>query len=452
MYIRKILPHTYTREPMRKVWIAILSMLVTVQLSAQPGVRQQYVTVPFCEPFEDPMPGLAMGDPDSLGFDPSVLTKVDGLIDSTIVAGTIPGAVLCVVKNDRIAYLKAYGNRMVTPFMIPMTTDAVFDLASLSKPVSTATCVMQLIENGRIKLSDKVSDYIDDFQPWVDKKRKSRKQDITIQDLLTHSSGLAAYTSATTQEERFGRYQPDSLMWCIAHESDRGFQPRTKHRYSCLNFITLQHILQKVTGMRLCDYAEENLFKPLGMRSTTYFPLEEFRRWDLRPYAVPTEVQPDDSLALYCAVHDPLARICNAGNSGNAGVFSTAEDLALLAAAMMNGGEIMGRRILKPETVRLMMTIPRENAARVGTALGWDVFSSYSSCKGTLLNDSKTVCHTGYTGTSMVMDLEDRIAIILLTNRVHPFDKGSLKLLRIGVADTVAASAGITVPKDKNRK
>lgn len=423
---------------MKKFLSSILIMFTALSLSAQSG-RPKYLTIPFREPLEDPMPGLQMGSADSLGMDPSILVGVDKLIEDAISAGTMPGAVICVVRRDRIVHLQAYGHRMVTPFVVPMTTDAVFDLASLSKPVSTATCIMQLIEQGRIKLTDKVKDYIPGFKPWVDPKDPSVKVDITIQDLLTHSSGLAAYTSAQTQKERFGEYQPDSLMRCIARESERGFRPKTKFRYSCLNYITLQNVLQKVTGQRLCEYARDNFFSPLGMHNSTYLPVNEFWRWDLWPYVVPTEVQ-EDGLALCWAVHDPLARVCNAGNSGNAGVFSTAEDLALFSAAIMNGGEILGRRILKTETVKLMTTIPKENSPKVGTCLGWHVTSSYSGCKGKLLKGTGVICHTGYTGTSIVIDLKSKTAIILLTNRVHPDDVGSLSSLRISVADTVVSS------------
>ena len=207
--------------------------------------------------------------------------------------------------------------------------------------------------------------------------------------------------------------------------------------YSCLNFVTLQNILQRVTGERLCDYAQREVFDRLGMKHTCYLPEET--RPDLLPLIAPTTVQAD-GLPLLGRVHDPLARRLNGGNSGNAGVFSDAEDLSVIAAAILGGGEVCGRRVLKPETVRLMATVPEENDPSVGRALGWDVSSSHSSPNGHLTTPGRTLCHTGYTGPSMVIDLDAGFAVVLLANRVHPEDDGSLKEMRAAVSDIVASA------------
>ena len=391
--------------------------------------------------------------PEDHGMDPERLARVDVVIDEAIQAGDIPGAVLSVVRGNDIVYLKAYGNKSVVPDTEPMTVETMFDLASLSKCVGTTLSFMQLVEGGYVRLTDPVKRYIPGFKPWIDPET-GEEVDINLRDLLTHSSGLSAYYEADRFVERFGSNQPDSLMRVIATEVDRHYRPGSDFLYSCLNFITLQHILETVTGERLCDYAESHVFAPLGLKHTCYFPLEEDLRTpakhrDLLPLVAPTEVQSDGSV-LKGAVHDPLARFANGGNSGNAGVFSNAVDLSRICMMVMNQG--MARkdkklgfyeedtRVLSPSTVRVMTTIPPENAPSVGRALGWDVKSEHSGVRGDLFNPETTLMHTGYTGTSLVIDLDTRTAIILLTNRVHPTDDGSVSRLRALVSNIVAGA------------
>ena len=358
--------------------------------------------------------------------------SIDSLINKGISDGIMPGAVISVVQGDKIAFLRAYGNRQVVPDTLEMTEGTVFDLASLSKCVGTTLGVMQLVEQGRLSLDDKVAAYIPGFAPWTD---GTETEDICVRQLMTHSSGLSPYVDVASLSARYGEPCPDSLMHYIAAEVRRNFRPGTDFMYSCLNFITLQNILQKISGERLCDYVQREVFDRLGLEHTCYLP--EGRLFSLPPVA-PTTVQAD-GLPFHGFVHDPLARRLNGGNSGNAGVFSDAADLSVIAAAIMNGGEIGGRRILKQETVDLMATVPDEDCYWVGRALGWDVCSSHSSLKGNYTTAGRTLCHTGYTGTSMVIDLDKKLAIILLTNRVHPVDDGSLRDLRIQLADIVAA-------------
>ena len=243
-------------------------------------------------------------------------------------------------------------------------------------------------------------------------------------------------------------------MNVIATEVERHFRPGSDFLYSCLNFITLQHILETVTGERLCDYAESHVFAPLGLKHTCYFPLQEdlrtpSRHQELLPLVAPTEVQSDGSV-LKGAVHDPLARLANGGNSGNAGVFSDAVDLSRICMMIMNQGRALqdkklgfpgeDSRILSRAAVRLMTTIPSQNAPSVGRALGWDVKSEHSGLRGDLFNPETTLMHTGYTGTSLVIDLDTQTAVVLLTNRVHPTDDGSVSRLRALVSNIVAGA------------
>jgi len=377
--------------------------------------------------------GLRRAKPEYCGMNSEKLAQVDPIIEQAIKEGTIPGAVLSVVKGDKIVYLKAYGNKQVVPDTVAMTTDAMFDLASLSKCVGTTLSFMQLIENGKVRTIDNVNRYIPGYKPWVDPET-GEVVNIEVLDLLTHTSGVDAYYNGDAFVKRYGVNQPDSLIKHIATISGRNFRPKSDYLYSCLNFITLQNILQNVTGEKLCDYAQEHVFDALGLKHTTYMP-----KGELLQYCVPTEVQAN-GLPLIGEVHDPLARLANGGNSGNAGVFSNAEDLSVIAACLLNGGEINGKRILSPATVKAMITVPSEIAPHVGRTLGWDSRSDSATQSGDLLSKNNIICHTGYTGTSMVVDFDNDVAIILLTNRVHPTDTGSVSRLRSLVANAVAGS------------
>lgn len=368
-------------------------------------------------------------NPKKVGLDKDRLISVDNVIQESIQKGEIPGAVLAVVRHKKIAYLKAYGNKQVYPDTIVMTTNTVFDLASVSKSVSTAISTMILLERGKIRLRDNVSLYIPGFQPWTDPDSE-KKKNIRIIDLLTHTSGLPPYASVEELKKEYTMPNPDGLITHIS-KVKRNNEPSTVFDYSCLNFITLQRIIETVSGMSLQNFAKQNIFIPLAMRHTDYNPTGETLDW-----AAPTQKQADGSV-LKGKVHDPLAGIVNGGVSGNAGVFSNAEDLAVLTAMLLNNGEIKGVRILGPLTVKTLRSVPR-GFEKFGRALGWDVYSGYAS-DGDIF-DVSAYGHTGYTGTSITIDPESDTAVILLTNRVHPEDKGAVSRLREVVANVVAAS------------
>jgi len=356
--------------------------------------------------------------PEQLGMDSRRLYHADEAIMRAIDAQEIPGAVLAVVYKGKMAYLKAFGNKQVYPSVLPMEVNTVFDMASVSKSMSTAISTMILVEQGQLRLSDKVDMYIPDFQG-----------NIKVMDLLTHTSGLPPYASVDTLKMRYDSPNPDGLIEYIA-TCKRNFEPGEKFKYSCLNYIVLQRIIETISQQSLKDFAKANIFDVLGMKHTAYQPEGE----TLKRIA-PTERQPDGSV-LRGVVHDPLAREMNGGISGNAGVFSDADDLAILSVALLNGGAYNGKRILSPQGVKAMTTVKQ-----FGRSLGWDVSSDYATNKGSLLSPN-TYGHTGYTGTSIVIDPDNDIAIIFLTNRVHPEDKGSVNRLRGAIANIVAASFG----------
>ena len=393
---------------------------------------------------------LRLDSPERHGMNPVKLAQVDRVVNDAITAKEIPGAVLSVVRGNDIVYLKAYGNKSVVPTVEPMTTETLFDLASVSKCVGTTLAFMQLIENGYVRLTDNVDRYIPDFKPWKNPE-SGETVDITIRDLLSHSSGLTPYINADTFVKEYGGNNPEKMEWYIATQVKRNFRPGTDFMYSCLNFVTLQRILERVTGEKLYEYTQRNVFDVLGLTHTCYFPLiytpAVSNSAELAGLCAPTEVQADGK-PLVAQVHDPMDRMIMGGNSGNAGVFSNAEDLSVICAAIMNGGCLVDKkgnslestRILSPATVRLMTTIPSQNDPSVGRALGWDKKSSHSGLRGDLFNPETTIMHTGYTGTSVVIDTESKTAVILLTHRVHPEDKGGVGRLRALVANIVAGS------------
>ena len=357
--------------------------------------------------------------------------KIDNLINKGIEEKIYPGAVVLVAKGHDILYKKAFGYSQVTPKKRRMTTETLFDVASMTKCVCTAPAIMKLLEENRISLHDPVKKYIPSFKPWNDGKSVV---DITIQQLLTHSSGLSAGISSseiTRLRKQWKGYNSSKLVSYIATKTTRNYRPGTRRLYSCINYVVLQAIIEKVSGKRLSDYAQTNLFKPLAMSNTRFFPEGDNITNNIN-IATTTVI---NGYALKGQVHDPLARLLNGGVSGNAGLFTTAGDLAKFSFFILYGKE----GVLKKQTIKRMITIPSSERKTVGRALGWEVNSSYV---GGLRKDY-CICHTGYTGTSIVIDLDAQTTIILLTNRVHPKDssihKKRLMSIRKQLSDIIAS-------------
>ncbi|MGQ9854933.1 MAG: serine hydrolase domain-containing protein [Candidatus Oleimicrobiaceae bacterium] len=360
------------------------------------------------------------------------LSHIDGIITEAIAQQQIPGAVVLVTRHGHIVMHKAYGYCQLVPEQKAMSRDMIFDLASITKPVATAASIMRLVELGKLSLQDKVKQFVPGFTPYQDVSGTAA-EDARLWHLLTHTSGLPPYTNADSLARRYGRPCPvDSLVAFIAGLKKLN-PPGEEFRYSCLGFIVLAHVVHQVSGHPLDQFAREQLFRPLGMGSTTFCPGPE-----LLPRVVPTEVI--DGVPLHGVVHDPLARL-QGGVSGNAGLFSSAEDLAVFAEMMLNHGHYGAVHSLSPLTVRLMTSVFPAHA-RHGRGLGWDISSSYASNGGDFFAGGYG--HTGYTGTSIWIDPGTHTAVILLANRVHPKDVGSVVRLRSLVANVVAAA--ITAP------
>lgn len=355
---------------------------------------------------------LPIVSPESVDMDSRRLARIDSLVEEYIAEGAIPGAVVGVMRHGKIVYRKSFGRRQTVGGNEDMTIDTRFDLASLTKPVAVATSIMQLVERGEITLGERVDKYIPEFKGWATKENPRDTVNIRIADLMTHTSGLPAYVSP----KRLQTTYPNTTFPCrdsVIHyisTCDRIATARTTRIYSCLNYITLAYIVEQVTGKRIDEYAEANVFKPLGMHNTCYLPSAEYSQ-----LVAPTSVE--NGTLLRGVVNDPLARVGMGGVSGNAGLFSTLDDLMLYTAMLLNGGTLHNAEILSPRATQAIMTRPR-GYERFNRTLGWEHFDECSQTGGDLLSNA-TIGHTGATGTSIVIDPELDVVVIMLTNRAH---------------------------------
>jgi len=363
-------------------------------------------------------PALSRCDADDCRLNQSRLAAIDDIVAEGLRYGRMPGCVVLVGYRNHIEWLKAYGSREVKPTAVPMTTDTVFDLASLTKPIATATSVMKLIEEGLVELDAPVTRYIPEFGV-------NGKEVITIRQLLIHQSGLLPDNSIRD-------YQDGSAeAFQRIHELDLRAKPGTRFMYSDVGFIVLGEIVERVSGKTLSEYSAKTIFTPLRMSETGFNPGQ-----GLRKRAAPTQERNGEWMRG--EVHDPRAWKLG-GVAGHAGLFSTAEDLARYAQMLLNDGVLGETRILKPETVQLMQS-SQEVSSGVRT-LGWDRRTGYSSNRGDLFS-VEAFGHGGFTGTALWIDPRQKIFVIFLSNRVHPDGKGSVNSLagRIGTV----ASAAIT--------
>ncbi len=354
--------------------------------------------------------------PAEVGLDAAKLDQIGPVVQASIDKGQLPGAVVAVVRQGKIAFRQAYGLRRKQLSEERMTVDTVFDLASLTKPIATATSIMILLELEKLNLSDRVSRYFPAFG-------QNGKEEITLEHLLLHTSGLIPDNPVEDYQD--GRAKAWEHICNLRPLSE----PGQKFRYSDVNFIVLGELIEHLSGERVDVFAHKHIFAPLGMRETMFRPDKA-----LAERAATTEKRGDHWMRG--EVHDPRAYLLD-GVAGHAGLFSTADDLAVYAQMILNGGSYGGQRILKPETVRLMTTArPVPGGQR---ALGWDARTSFSSNRGNGFSD-RSFGHTGFTGTSIWIDPDKQMAVIFLSNRVHPDGKGQINRLRGQVASLAAAS------------
>jgi uncharacterized protein YbbC (DUF1343 family)/CubicO group peptidase (beta-lactamase class C family) len=348
---------------------------------------------------------------------------IDSALQRAIQEHRLPGAVVLIGHHGHVVFRKAYGMRSLEPQRETMTLQTVFDMASLTKPLMTATAVMQLFEQGKLRLDDPVAEYLPDFA-------NHGKSNITIRNLLTHYSGLPADLDLkdvwSGKDEGYRR----------AMDSTPVTAPGVQFRYSDINFIVLGALVEKVSGNSLQVYADKHIIKPLGLQHTGFLPAAEERS-----SIAPTQYDEQHQM-LRGVVHDPTSRRMG-GVAGHAGLFSTADDVSVYAQNLMD--KLAGRPSKFPlkRLTLLKMTTPGTPAT--GTALrglGWDIESPFSSNRGELFPVG-SFGHTGFTGTSLWIDPSSDSYVIVLANAVHPDGPKGVTSVRATIANIAASSFGI---------
>lgn len=382
-----------------------------------------------------PLPSVV---PSKVSMAAERLAFIDGAVAESLQKKELPGAVVLAARRGGVVWRKAYGARALVPAREEMTVDTVFDVASLTKVVATATSALILVERGKLRLSDPVSRHIPEL------KGEGRER-ITVEHLLTHRSGYAPDFDLGErwegQEEMLKRLYVEPLRSA----------PGARFVYSDIGMIALGEIIRRVSGEPLDVFARRNIFEPLGMNDTGFrgignaadvnvrriAPTESVR--GMRSYLGGTgETGATGELMLRGQVHDPTANRMG-GVAGHAGLFSTADDLAVFCQMILNGGEYRGTRILSPLGVA-EMTKPRQVTEDGGArGLGWDIHTTFSTNRGDLFPPG-SFGHTGFTGTSIWIDPASETFVVFLSNRVHPDGKGDVGPLRGRVASVVAGA------------
>lgn len=362
------------------------------------------------------------------------LNVVDGIVKDAIENHEVPGAVVLIGHNGRVVYRKAFGHRSLEPTVEPMTVDTIFDMASLTKCIATGMSVMRLVETGVVRLNDPVAKYIPQFAA-------NGKEQITVRELLTHYSGLRPDLDLDQPWQGY-----DEAMQRIYAEKPVN-PPGARFVYSDINFETLGELVSRVSGMPLDKYAKAHVFIPLGMMHTTFNPPASWRRkiaptqWGNATMNTPVgaAISMGPHEMLRGVVHDPTARRMG-GVAGHAGLFSTGDDVAKFAQAMLD------RKALDPLIIEKMTTPQQPPNATSLRGLAWDIDSSFSTNRGDLLPVG-SYGHTGFTGTSLWIDPVTDTYVIILSNSVHPDGKGSAVGIRSKIATAVAAALQLSPPE-----
>jgi len=365
-------------------------------------------------------PVLSSGRPDEVGMSANLNATLDSIMSVAIAEGAAPGGTLVVGRYGRIVHDKGYGRQDTSTASAAVDENTMYDMASLTKVIATTTSAMILEEQGQLDLDRTVASYLPEFNA-------PDKAGITMRMIVTHRGGLEAF--AALYKEFKGRDQ------YLAQINLRPLKslPGTETVYSDWDMILTQLVIERITGKTLDQFVTETVFTPLGMTSTMFTPdsVTYFSR------IAPTEIDTARGGLVHGKVHDENAWAMG-GVSGHAGLFSTARDLSIFAQMILNGGEYNGVRIVKPAT------LARWTAPQSGTssrAIGWDTPSKNSSAGNYF--SARSFGHTGFTGTSMWVDPEKNLFVILLTNRVDPTRANNRHVpLRRDVAD--AAQLSIT--------
>lgn len=366
--------------------------------------------------------GLASGT-SALGQEASeTLAEIESIVRQGIDDGELPGAIVIYADNSKILYQQTFGHRQIEPSRQPMTVDTVFDMASITKPVATATSVMKLVQRGDVDVNQTVSHYLPEFA-------SKGKDAITVRDLLLHVGGLIPDNALRDYQDGL------ETAWQRICDLKPISEPGEKFAYTDVGFIVLGKLVERVSGKPLDQFAADEIFGPLDMSSTTFNP-----KHALRQRAAPTEQR--DGQWIKGVVHDPRSHLLG-GVAGHAGLFSTAGDLVRYGQMMLGQGTREGVTVLS-EDVFSLMTEPHD-VPRGSRALGWDHRSPYSSNRGESFSDA-AFGHGGFTGTVMWIDPVQERVFIFLSNRLHPDGKGTVNRLAGRIATLLTPSTKFTVP------
>lgn len=353
-------------------------------------------------------------------MDPQALARLEGAVAAAIDRGLLPGGVVRL-EMDGVVHEQAFGLRAWEPQREPMDATAVFDVASLTKVVITTPVIMALIEGGAVHLSDTVRHVLPAFRSHPD---------VTVEHLLTHTSGLPAGLPLATA------WSGREAALDLACNQPVTHDPGTFFRYSDINFILLGEIAQRVASKDLAALAQDMVLGPLSMQDSGFNPRGRIDAARL----VPTEWANDGHESgarrmLRGEVHDPTARRMG-GVAGHAGLFSTTSDLSRYARMVLNAGTLEGVRVLREDTVMRMMAVATPATMATRRGLGWDIDSPYSRARGHRYPVG-SVGHTGFTGCAMWLDQTSRAFHVWLSNRVHPRTRESI----VGLYEDVATAA-----------
>jgi CubicO group peptidase (beta-lactamase class C family) len=367
-----------------------------------------------------PVTELVGATPAAVGMDSALNARIDSIVEVALREGAAPGAAVAIGRHGRLVHLKGYGTVDYSPGAAAVTPATLFDLASLTKVVATTTVAMMLEEKGRLDLARPVHFYVPEFDA-------PDKAAITVGMLLTHTGGLEAYAPLHLQHRGRAAY--------LAQINSRPLKsvPGSAMVYSDWDMVLLQAVIERITGFPLDGLATDWIFRPLGMQDTRFLP--DTSDTALRSRIAVTAVDTARGGPLQGTVHDGNAWALG-GVSGHAGLFSSARELATFSQLLLDGGTYGSRRYLLPSTVTRWTA--RQTAAW-SRALGWDTPAASSSA-GRYFSP-RSFGHTGFTGTSIWIDPERGLFVVLLTNRVNSRGTSTRHVqLRRDVADAAQAA------------
>ncbi|HXG69020.1 MAG TPA: serine hydrolase domain-containing protein [Gemmatimonadaceae bacterium] len=419
--LRKTIPVAVIRasviQDMSRSRAVTASAAVTFLLTLAACASPRTVAAP---PAPAPLPvesSLVLTSPETVGMSNALPEQLDSIVTAAIADRASPGVAIMIGRHGRLVVDRSWGRSDWAPNAPPVTDSTLYDMASLTKVIASTTAAMLLEEDSLLDIERTVVSYLPEFN-------SPDKSGITVRMLLTHSSGMKQ------NRPLWREFKTHAEFLRAINSHPLSYVPGERSDYTDWNMMVLQAIVERLSGKRLDSLLAERVFGPLGMRETGFNP-----SGGLKARIAPTEIQDFRGGLVWGVVHDENAWMLG-GVSGHAGLFSSARDLATFAQMMLNGGEFGGVRVLQPQTIARWTARQRKDGSR---ALGWDTPAPRSSA-GRYFS-TRSWGHTGFTGTSIWVDPEKQLFVVLLTNRVNPTrDNRRVDPLRRSVADAAQAA------------